>query len=464
MKTAKTAKDTLETHAPVVKVITVPLSDAVENAYLKANERFDEITLTMKDLLSIWLKNKIQARTEKYVNKIPKMLKDSLDDPDMPRLIARRKDDLIDMIWPDVREEIMWEVAVRLDREKMDNIDETDQGPDCFRRFFRYHLHPYNKSFWAKWRDPVYIGFLAFSCLPISACSPIAFLFLFLIIDHSDEYQLIYFILWFKGMQFFSHGILRTIMGFFMYFACVTMPKDADQHGCENLGPGLAGHFETIMGGWFLQVILVWTAWALLMCSKDKGRSHLKGRIGHEHTGVSKSGGYLRMFLIIDLCCFLILCGVLVGVFLVDKGGKYNRDWPVAHALFACQVVYGYVSIPFFFFTLPVFQSVLTHAIATAYDEQGRTVRWTGKPKKKKEKKPEDKNSNTTEELITTEEANKLMDKIKILFKGGKVEIEQGLSKRSAASSSSVPPSVMGGSSGITLGPEDVSLVPDDRV
>mmetsp|Transcript_84496 Transcript_84496/g.167741 ORF Transcript_84496/g.167741 Transcript_84496/m.167741 type:complete len:338 (-) Transcript_84496:41-1054(-) len=306
----KTARDIVETRAPVVKVITVPLSDAAENAYDKANSRLDEIRTQLKDLLATWLKNKIQARTEKYVNKIPNMMKDSLEDPDMPRVISRRKDDLIDMIWPDIREEIMWEVAVRLDRQKMDNIDESDHGPDCCRRFFRYHIHPHDKSFWAKMRDPIYVGFLVFSCLPISACSPIAFLLLFLLIDHRDEYQLIYFILWFKGMQFFSHGILRTIMGFFLYFACVTLPKDPGEHGCENLGPGLAGHFETILGGWVLQVLLVVLAWSLLPCSKDKGRSQLKGRIDHAHTGTSKSGGYLRMFLLIDLCVFLILCAV----------------------------------------------------------------------------------------------------------------------------------------------------------
>jgi len=446
----------LETHAPAVKVITVPISDAVENAYVKANERFDEIRSQLKDLLSTWLKNKIQSKTEKYVNKIPKMMKESLEDPDMPRLISRRKDDLIDMIWPDIREEIMWEVAVRLDREKLDNIDERDQGPDCCRRFFRYHIHPFDKSFWGKMRDPIYIGFLGFSCLPISACSPIAFLFLFLLIDHRDEYQLIFFILWFKGMQFFSHGILRTIMGFFLYFSCVTLPKNADQHGCENLGPGLAGHFETILGGWVLQVLLVWLAWSLLPCSIDKGRSQLKGRIDHAHTGISKSGGYLRMFLIIDLCFFLILCVVLIAVFLLDDG-KYNREWPVAHALFACQVIYGYTSLPFFVFTLPVFQSVLTHATATAYDRQGRTVRWKGRPKEKKKRKDaEAKEKNDAEELITTEETNKLLDKIKILFKGGKVEIEEGglvsgASTRSNTSASSLSPSTVGG---ISLGPD----------
>mmetsp|Transcript_73393 Transcript_73393/g.215166 ORF Transcript_73393/g.215166 Transcript_73393/m.215166 type:complete len:468 (-) Transcript_73393:131-1534(-) len=444
--TAEAAKEQLGILAPTVlerastgaRTISAPVGAAASTVYSKATERFDQIRAQYKALLAAWLVQKIHKHSERLINRLPGLMKDALEDSDMPRCVSRAKDRVIDGVWPDLREEIMWELAVLLDGQNDEKANDNDPGPDCFRRFFRYHIHPCDKSFWGTLRDPIYIGFFIFSCLPISAASPAAFLFLFLIIDKTDEYQLIYFILWFKGMQFFSHGILRTILGFFLYFACVTMPRRSDEHGCENLGPGLAGNFELILGGWVLQVLLVWLAWALLMCSKDKGRSELKGRIEHEHTGTQRMGGYLRCFLLYDLVCFVVLCILLVAVFMLAPGRKHN-EWPVAHALFACQVIYGYVSMPFFLFTLPVFQSVLTHAIPTAYDRQGRCVQWKGKPKPKKEEKREQIDA---QELVTSEETTTLLEKMKVLYSGGTVNLDSERAQPTVAAGQ--PPEVIG--------------------
>mmetsp|Transcript_41046 Transcript_41046/g.129217 ORF Transcript_41046/g.129217 Transcript_41046/m.129217 type:complete len:483 (+) Transcript_41046:2-1450(+) len=425
---ASAAKDHLGTVAPAVmetatthaKTLSAPLGAAAAAAYSKATERFDQTRAQYKALLTAWVVQKVQRHTERLINRLPGLMKRTLEDPDMPRCVSRAKDRVVDGVWPDIREEIMWEVAVLLDRQKEDKDNDNVPGPDCFRRFFRYHILPYDKSFWGKLRDPINIAFTIFTCLPISAASPVAFLFLFLILDKSDEYQLVYFILWFKGMQFFTHGILRTILGFFLYFACVTVPRRPDEHGCENLGPGLAGNFYVILGGWVLQVVLVWLAWCLLPCSRGKGRSELSGRIEHQHTGTQRMGGYLTCFLLYDLVCFVVLCIVLVAVFILGPGA-HHKEWPVAHALFACQVIYGYCSMPFFFFTLPVFSAVLTHAVPTSYDRQGRCVRYQGRPKPKKQEASQEQL--VEQELVSTEETSTLVEKMKILFSGGTVEV-----------------------------------------
>mmetsp|Transcript_12926 Transcript_12926/g.29348 ORF Transcript_12926/g.29348 Transcript_12926/m.29348 type:complete len:481 (+) Transcript_12926:138-1580(+) len=446
---AGAAKDHFEVMAPSVvtgasagvKTISAPLGVAASSAYSKATERFDQMRAQFKALLAAWLKHKVQKHTERLINKLPAKVKTYLEDPDMPRFVSSGKDRLIDMAWPDIREEIMWEVAVRLDRDKLTTNDDKPK-PDCVRAFLRYHTQPYDKSIWGTVRDPIYTGFLLLSCLPVSAASPLAFLILFLVIDKTDEYQLINYILWFKGMQFFSHGILRTILGFFLYFACVTMPRHPDQHGCENLGPGLAGRFSVIFGGWVLQVILVWTAWGCLCCSSDKGRSALKGTIQHEHTGTSKEGGYMRGFLIYDAVCFVVLCIVLFAIFVIAQKNAFN-DWPVAHALFACQVIYGYLSMPFFFFKLPFLQNVLTHAVETAYDQEGRCVRRIGRVKEKKD----DRNNSELQEDLTSEEANSLLEKIKVLFAGGSVPLDAAGPSEEAvrAAPTSVAPTTIGG-------------------
>merc|ERR1719265_2198388 len=54
------------------------------------------------------------------------------------------------------------------------------------------------------------------------------------------------------------------------------------------------------------------------------------------------------------------------------QGSGGMLPWPVAHTLFAVQVIYGYLAAPFFIFTLPVIKTVLTHTVPTAYDREGR--------------------------------------------------------------------------------------------
>merc|ERR1719223_1004991 len=106
-------------------------------------------------------------------------------------------------------------------------------------------------------------------------------------------------------------------------------------------------------------VALTWLAFFLLPCSKEKGRSKLT-TLEHEHGQIASSaqmkGGYLKPLLIYDLICFLI-CMAIVGY--VASTRSELDDWPVKHALFACQIAYGYMSFPFFLFTLPLSQAVL---------------------------------------------------------------------------------------------------------
>jgi len=154
--------------------------------------------------------------------------------------LNRGKNALIEDMWPDLREEIMWEFAMML-RKPTDKhlipptVKLTWLGRG--RAFLRYHLQPYDKSIWGKLRDPVFIIFKALACLPHSAASPLFFAFLFLVIDKRDEFQLVDFIFYFKGMQFISHGVVRTLMGFVLYFSCVTAPAHDYEHYCEKGGP-----------------------------------------------------------------------------------------------------------------------------------------------------------------------------------------------------------------------------------
>jgi len=59
-------------------------------------------------------------------------------------------------------------------------------------------------------------------------------------------------------------------------------------------------------------------------------------------------------------------------------------SWVISHAIFSLQILYGFAAMPFFLFTLPGVQLLLTHAVRTGYDPQGR-CRKMRKPKKLEE-------------------------------------------------------------------------------
>lgn len=381
-----------------------------------SKERMKEMSGRLRQHLEAWLKKKMQAVIEKVVDKLPGLAKNGLEDPEMPRCISRGKDRLIDNVWPDIREEILWEVAVLIDSVKEPDEADMSKGVDCFRAFWRYHLMPYDKGFWAKIRDPVFVLFLLFSLIPVYGVSQLVFLFMFLIMDKSDEFQLINFILGFKGTQFISMGVLRCITGYAMFMMCV--PAKASDHGghdCKDNGPGNRGAMMITSAGLLFQVILVWIAFLLIRCSVEKGRTQLKGHIGHETQGsATKAGGYIRYFLYYDLAFFFIALFIPVWAVITRPGKTLHDDWVVAQSVYTAQIIYGLLSVPFFMFTLPGLQRILTHAMPTAYDRSGRCRKLI------KPKKPEEPKRPADGELVSDEDAEGMLTKMRDMILTGK--------------------------------------------
>lgn len=116
-----------------------------------------------------------------------------------------------------------------------------------------------------------------------------------------------------------------------------------------------------------------WTAFLLLPCSTEQGRGRLVGDVAKGFEAKqNRKGGALVYFLLYDMVVFLICGGLLAYVFTtVDE---YDH-WVMNHSIFAIQTLYGFSSLPFFIFTLPGLQLVLTHAYPTAYDRMGRIRR-----------------------------------------------------------------------------------------
>jgi len=391
-------------------------ADSIVKLSHVGRDKAQELADVLRAYLEAWVKQKLYGKLELLVDKLPPLAKDMLEDPEMPRCVSRGKDRVVDAVWPDIRSEIMWEIAILIDGRAQDS-EEQDKRPGrcCLLAFVRYHLLPYDKTIWGKLKDPWWVIMSLITLVPVLGVSPICFFILFFIIDKGDEFQLVQFILQFKGTQFLSVGLIRMVMGYVFYIACVTAPADPRDHRCQDEGPGSSGSIILTSIGMLFQLVLTWVAFVLLRFSESKGRSELRGVLGQDEKGrhLHRKGGYIKWFLFYDLFVFIVITGILVYV-LTTVSDPF--DWPVKHTVFALQILYGLLAFPFFWFTLPGLQLVLTHAVPTAYDRKGRCRKPISPPAREKTKKEMEEAQNDQQKrpaLVTDVDIAQIIDKIK---------------------------------------------------
>lgn len=350
----------------------------------------------MTDVLHGWAKKEGTAKIEQLITQVPKILKFLFQDPDMPLWIKIRQHKLIDRVWEDVHKELMYQVKVGIKGTATEELDnEPDRNPFLrFRAKIRHSFIPCNRSIFWQLKNPVFILMYAMFLIPVAGLLPIAFLFLFIMIDKKDEYQLILFILRYKGCQFVSHGFVKAIVGYFQYYACSTAKGSKDDHYCEVYGPGSYAEdsimFEVTVFSWVFMIILVWAAFLLLKCSKEKGRLELADEntesgdapvADDKKTKVDAedevAGGKFRYLVYFDMIWFFVCLFFFIRVVVVQKSYK---TWLVMQTFYACNILYGIMAFPFFVFNFPVLQEALTHSVPTGYDEKGRVKPYEAGP------------------------------------------------------------------------------------
>jgi len=386
--------------------------EGVRDHAVQQKQRMEKVADQFTDLMEGFLKRKLYKLLVLLVDKIPGILKTVLEDPEMPSRVQRAQDAAVDAVWPDVRQEIMWELAVTVDGKAADQPKE--QGCICC-AFLRYHLYPFDRGFWGRLRDPVWILFTIVGLLPVYGISPGIFLLIFLIVDKTDEFQLVSFILEFKGFQYLTQGLVRSLMGYFLYLNCVTAPGQEEDF-CATNGPGSVAPTLIVLVGYLLQVVLVWTAFVLLPFSSRKGRSTLTGHLDEPLPHRSKQrGGYIIYLLWYDLLTFVVCAGALVYVLQLREW--LLDDWMVKHAFFAIQMVHGYLSMPFFFFTIPLIRNVLSHTAPTGYDRSGCCRQFLGPARPPKP--PAD--AGNIPRVLEKAEAAKVLENLRRLLAGLRV-------------------------------------------
>jgi len=238
---------------------------------------------------------------------------------------------------------------------------------------------PYDKTIWAQTKDPLWWCFTIFTMIPVYGCLQFSYMLNYLMSDREDEYQLVNFILVFKAGVFISQGLIAAMIGAAQYYFC----SNKASHSCDSGGPGQTPLFDIDMGFFVLQIFLLWhAAWALPYSAK-KGTVTLKKRSG-AHTAVDDEveekdccgytthpsrGGSIHGFVIYDAVIFFI-CLALIGYAAtqIDPTDS-DQKWRFQATVFWTRTLYGIFSLPFFLLSLGA--ALFTHAVPTAYNENG---------------------------------------------------------------------------------------------
>jgi len=364
-------------------------------------------------LLETWWKDRKRRAIKSLLHNSAPILKRTLGDigdllkenttadPDMPDWLRPVLRNLVGSFWEDVETEVetglkMFVVKPPEEPQDLRVTHDPTFAKSCLRRwglrfraFVLTHYLPHDRSIWGRLKDPWYLLMTATTMLPIFGCRVFFFgmiLFFLLFPGPPDEYQLINFILIFKGTQFFTTGVILGYFGAMQYYMCYLFADNVRLCINEH-GPGISDYLASLLFDTFGSVILVWIAFLALPKTKthwhNKVCLHGEAPVEREEvycwclTGVVRKGGRIRFLMRWDLCCF-VACWVTLAPFYFASSYHIMSEVPhhtkIVHAkqtIFWCRILYSLLSLPFVIFVIPGLGRVLTHSLITGFDSTG---------------------------------------------------------------------------------------------
>jgi len=242
----------------------------------------------------------------------------------------------------------------------------------------------------------------------------------FLLIDKSDEHQLVLYILANKGYHFIVYGAIQLVQNATAYFNCV-LEDTGGRHPCSDGAPGRNVDYFTEFCFEQLRIATVWYAFRQLR-SSNGGPDHLlklersrlmaatAGRIeevlspkAYGLQDSKRSGGVLRVMFQYDVACFALCYGVgLLNLWrkianwhcapedeprchahfihpihenstlpsFIEEISLF-RDWRFWMTLDFSETTYSLLAFPFFLLWLRPLRKYLVGSKPTGYDRRG---------------------------------------------------------------------------------------------
>ncbi|KAL4446868.1 hypothetical protein ABPG74_014840 [Tetrahymena malaccensis] len=395
----------------------------------------------IKKSLNDYVRKKIESKIMEFLAKQKPKVKEQLRDKDMPTCVQNFVEEVVEENWPVLEEEVQYQLRIRTDypysNQVIPNLPWYKWIPWKIRSTIQYSVMPHNKTLGQSIKNPLWLIQTIASLCPFYGVSSFYFIFLFLIIDKSDEYQLINFILSFKRFQFFAIGLIGGFVGFYLYFYCVDQTKHFNmsvQQNCHENGPGSLIHVRIDLISFGIHLILTWIVLFFLPFSEQKGQLRFriadkeyqkeKEKIGKEKEKRKKEREKLvkkieekvqkkkkkgenaqfsdfveeynlKQYDDLDSqeeekkCCvwdrgghmkFLIIWDIVMfslsfSFFYYNFQKEDRTNFEEAKGtIYFSKWLYAILSFPFLLFSIPLISSLLSRARPTAYDEFGNTV------------------------------------------------------------------------------------------
>lgn len=275
-------------------------------------------------------------------------------------------------------------------------------GLKWWRARLLYILIPFDRSIFGQLRDPLFLVLTCISLVPIWGIRVIFFFLVLVCIVAGcppDEYQLVAYIIGFKGSQFISSGMLQACAAAVRYYLCV---HPGGAHTCDVDGPGAQQDLASGLVDFFGSCVLTWAAFFFLPYSDriagdrtvtddEQVGASTKSTTCCGHVYDTSRGGRLRELLGWELISFLLSLLFCAGLCYVDvsharPGGVPTTNvhlndviqdantWSGHTAIYWARVFYSFLSFPFVFFLIPGLSSILSHTRTTGYNRNGLCV------------------------------------------------------------------------------------------
>jgi len=406
--------------------VTDVVPDSVKEFAEEKKKMVEDFKRQQEELIKGMIVSKIESIYNLATNTIGNVIKEKIKDPYMPGFVQDLVDELVDTFWPDVTGEARERIISGLAPKIM--IDHGKKPCPCgghIIAFFRYWLHPYDRSFWRQLRNPLYWLFTLASLVPVYGIGLITYMLYFLIQDCKDSYSMQKYIVDFKALQFISLGALSAIIGSVQYYICLSQSPMT----CDDFAPKVEAWILLVF---VVQIFFVWAAFCFLRGAERKGgykfqydqatRRKMEEQSSnansvlnaitssddaHDHNfsqklfvdlqGESeevlqeKSISRLTKFLIWDIVVF-ILCIIFTCLIFwynaLDRDSEPDfsdknswdskKNWKLSMSLFWVKAFYGLMSFPFALLKLPVINTVISHAKPTGFNWWGNIVPYKG--------------------------------------------------------------------------------------
>lgn len=355
---------------------------ALETEELK--EKMSEMADKQTEVIRHKVANKINEALDRALDKAGDLIADKLKDDTMPMFVQDGIDATVKDIIPDVKQEIMEAVEAKIRKTVAADPGKKPSNPyTMLRAWVLYTLYPCDRTIWEKLRNPFWYLLLIIMAFPRWGVHQGAFILLLIFRDKSDEFQLVDYIVGFKGIQFLSVGVIPSVIGAFQMYFCTT---SKDPFACSADSPQL-DFWELCF--FVAQVMLMWCAFLLLPYAEKRGgvrfKHHRRSEIFDSESkpgccGKPKykgRGGRIAGWIWYDTFVFVISVALVVAAIATDRV-EYDDDhplyWKSRATFFWARVLYGLLSFPWVLFKLPFVFTLFTHARPTAYNRNGKTM------------------------------------------------------------------------------------------